>query len=754
MIRGVDPGPLANYNSLTDKHLSGYFANLRMRKHLMKSGLVSRDGVVTSESEYRLKMAKLEHRKHVRDFLASAIVEKALDMERLRQHEIRKRLDDLYKLELVNKIKSDRALRPTGEDELVELFSPLSKISSTRLVKSANFKEKTKLPTINFDGRNQSSYEGNNTGKSNSQQHFLKPHPPLGKIKKKKKTNRGLKIAKSDLLIGHRVQLQSMAEVTMKYLGSLLNLTNDLFSSNRLSEVQVIQQHCGGNTVCVFRELLPSNTVFTFVSRRHRGSPFGLTININGIRNIRLSSCCEYKHRPGYKIGGKNSQFMLVSVQGASPCYRCQVQLKMNSGNNPNNNENDSSSDEEEAVNSFDVIVSRAGHRNKEKERPISASVHTATQTLEDSEEKYIEDQFEENEGQRLPDLNDNRLISDDSSASESDDNKTNIKKQHKVKKSKSSSSSEEEEEKEEKEVEKEEYKKDFSFKNNEQHEQVDLANAQKEQKTALNSSDDESEVSSNESIEVHENTRVDNKNDSEVEDSDTESVSSNEGEFKKLSDTVANTKSNNIGKLEKVHVEKYNELEDKEDSDADGYFDSKEDDEISTEESDKPLNHKLNECDKENQEEETKNSNDDSECSKNEQSIQDKKVSLDYESSFEKDTDKDDNDDDDDDNDGSEKRSGYMSSVISRESTTLTGNEDGHFDSANKTIQFNEEVDVVHYSKNDDVSPELTPRSDEDNSESEYNIVKNTDGKVILTDLGQSSDEDVSKLSDEDVAA
>ena len=62
--------------------------------------------------------------------------------------------------------------------------------------------------------------------------------------------------------------------------------------------------------------------VFTFVSRRHRGSPFGLTILIDGIKNIRISSCCEYKHKPGFRIGGKNSQFGLISVQGAAPCYR------------------------------------------------------------------------------------------------------------------------------------------------------------------------------------------------------------------------------------------------------------------------------------------------------------------------------------------------------------------------------------------------------------------------------------------------
>ena len=46
----------------------------------------------------------------------------------------------------------------------------------------------------------------------------------------------------------------------MKFLGSPLNLTNDLFPATKLSEVQVIQQHCGGSTICVFRELLPPNS--------------------------------------------------------------------------------------------------------------------------------------------------------------------------------------------------------------------------------------------------------------------------------------------------------------------------------------------------------------------------------------------------------------------------------------------------------------------------------------------------------------
>jgi len=42
---------------------------------------VTRKGKIIDEKTYRLNMAKKEHRKHVRDLLATAIVHKTLDME-------------------------------------------------------------------------------------------------------------------------------------------------------------------------------------------------------------------------------------------------------------------------------------------------------------------------------------------------------------------------------------------------------------------------------------------------------------------------------------------------------------------------------------------------------------------------------------------------------------------------------------------------------------------------------------------------
>ena len=48
----------------------------------------------------------------------------------------------------------------------------------------------------------------------------------------------------------------------MKYLGSNLQLSNDMFPANKLTEIQVIQQHCGASTVCVFREMIPPNSKY------------------------------------------------------------------------------------------------------------------------------------------------------------------------------------------------------------------------------------------------------------------------------------------------------------------------------------------------------------------------------------------------------------------------------------------------------------------------------------------------------------
>ena len=76
-----------------------------MRRHLRKNGLVTRRGDIVTENTYRLSMARKEHQKHVQDLMAQAIVHKALDMERHRQCEIKRKLEEISKVQLVRRVR-------------------------------------------------------------------------------------------------------------------------------------------------------------------------------------------------------------------------------------------------------------------------------------------------------------------------------------------------------------------------------------------------------------------------------------------------------------------------------------------------------------------------------------------------------------------------------------------------------------------------------------------------------------------------
>jgi len=66
---------------------------------------VNRRGELVTENQYRLTMARKEHKKHVKDLLAQAIVHKTLDLERYRQVEIKKKLEEIAKIEMVRRVR-------------------------------------------------------------------------------------------------------------------------------------------------------------------------------------------------------------------------------------------------------------------------------------------------------------------------------------------------------------------------------------------------------------------------------------------------------------------------------------------------------------------------------------------------------------------------------------------------------------------------------------------------------------------------
>uniref|UniRef100_A0A8D0X2R5 DUF4590 domain-containing protein n=1 Tax=Sus scrofa TaxID=9823 RepID=A0A8D0X2R5_PIG len=123
----------------------------------------------------------------------------------------------------------------------------------------------------------------------------------------------------------HKTPLQSNAAITMIYLGKNVHLAHD--HSDFRDEIKVYQQHCGGENLCVYKGKLLEKETFQFISKRHHGFPFSLTFFLNGIQVNRLSSCCEYKHRKGSRLGGKRGYFGFVCVERSSPCYKCIIAM-------------------------------------------------------------------------------------------------------------------------------------------------------------------------------------------------------------------------------------------------------------------------------------------------------------------------------------------------------------------------------------------------------------------------------------------
>ncbi|KAF6344473.1 glutamate rich 3 [Rhinolophus ferrumequinum] len=392
-------GLLAAYNSLTDKHLAGYFNNTRIRRHLLRSGLITRSGRVLSEKEYKLNIMKRDHQKYIRECLAQAIFHKVLDMERYHQLEIRKKLETLARKERIQRLKGEPT-RWSMENNMPVLcphppagpktnrghsvvvddghVSPMTRTAPRPYTAPGNMQPPIRLqplpsnpavgtvPKITPGSRSKTSLLENEApfpiggkkavmkfrnSKDNSQGmnryqllNSYIPIPPSPPPRNGKTTweNRpetwrrrrfrpttapnGLEpLFTRDSRKIHKTPLHSNAAITMIYLGKNVHLS--YMHPDFRDEIKVYQQHCGGENLCVYKGKLLEKETFQFISKRHHGFPFSLTFFLNGMQVNRLSSCCEYKHRKGSRLGGKRGYFGFVCVERSSPCYKCIIAM-------------------------------------------------------------------------------------------------------------------------------------------------------------------------------------------------------------------------------------------------------------------------------------------------------------------------------------------------------------------------------------------------------------------------------------------
>ncbi|KAJ8357552.1 hypothetical protein SKAU_G00203460 [Synaphobranchus kaupii] len=395
----LNSGFVSAYNSLTDKHLVGFFNNTRIRRHLHRAGLITKSGSIVPEKEYRQKLMRRDHQRYIRECLTQAIFHKVLDIERQHRTEIKRKLEDFARKERVHKIKFQRSKKhnegivpsicprppseprnehtrhsgPEGEQSessespgssrpssapgkrqrpvrLRPLYSKSTTASTQRASHccrrdSSDDAEPYLHGTLNRETRRHVTMPEFCSGISPYRlpviNNYVTPMPPPAKRKERSSrgsTNgrtrgRSLRpttapnvpaLTKQDSRF-HRTTVHSNVSVTMTFYGKAVHLTPDTVDAR--DEVKVFQQHCGGENVCVYRGKLAEGEAFQFVSRRHMGFPFSLTFFLNGMLVERLSSCCEFRHRGGSRLGGKRGQFGFTVVDGASPCYRCIIAL-------------------------------------------------------------------------------------------------------------------------------------------------------------------------------------------------------------------------------------------------------------------------------------------------------------------------------------------------------------------------------------------------------------------------------------------
>lgn len=62
----------------------------------------------------------------------------------------------------------------------------------------------------------------------------------------------------------HQGEVQTLCEITMKYHGPNLTLPRDQYDPTQ--NISIDQQHCGGNTLTVFKENLKPGGMFNFAT--------------------------------------------------------------------------------------------------------------------------------------------------------------------------------------------------------------------------------------------------------------------------------------------------------------------------------------------------------------------------------------------------------------------------------------------------------------------------------------------------------
>ncbi|CAG2161380.1 unnamed protein product [Oppiella nova] len=323
---------LGTYNSLNDPHLHQYFRKPKVRSHLIQVGLMTSEGKIIPEAVVRLRRLEDERRKQLHQLLTE-VLEKGetnrLGLKRL--HETRT-LESEAKWELVQRAKiafesqsntTGLTTRTQSNDSKKSSSSTTTSMSWFRRVVQIkpklfiNNRRRVRVTALNRYERPKSSY---GIRSSNKVKPDLQSEKELNEQFSDILSLDGLSLQDTDdeEYGGKRSGLWSSKKIKPSIITLRFNgLTNNCLTPRR---IQISQQlYSGGNAITIFDRMVTPGENLTFGVRPHRDNPFSMTVLIDGIRDLRVSTCCEHKHKKGFKI----SHFTLIDVSGGKMCANC-----------------------------------------------------------------------------------------------------------------------------------------------------------------------------------------------------------------------------------------------------------------------------------------------------------------------------------------------------------------------------------------------------------------------------------------------
>ncbi|XP_074784432.1 LOW QUALITY PROTEIN: uncharacterized protein LOC141971170 [Athene noctua] len=373
---------------------------------------ISRSGRIIPEKEYRLNTLREEHLKYVQEYLAGTVFNKAPDRERHHQPGAEKKPAENGRKEKAQKVKepvsiAKNALRNQPALGTSRTHQPVQEIivgSSLPLAEKPLVAPDNRLPGDHMQRQGICST------------HSISHHFPsvlqrgLSILPQLKRSARHLKSVNSlpNSGVVFRSGVRSGPCITMAFLGRNLHLLGK--DADKRSEITVYQQHCGGENLCVYKGNLLEGETFQFISWRHRGFPFSLTFILNGLTVDRLSCCCEYRHRRPSTVGGRQGYFRFVSVEGASPCYRCIIAMGLDNKPVPPKKKMEEDREENPVGSGADGVCigdgvciepGKSSIEQKDSVLVISPCVEANVQTIEDKMETGQENR---EEGKKLSD--------------------------------------------------------------------------------------------------------------------------------------------------------------------------------------------------------------------------------------------------------------------------------------------------------------------------------------------------------------